>query len=136
MPIAATGVISIENAEIAVLDSDVGSIESQKKYVTCIVVKQFPFVPTLIACLTIFLGNLYHLLLTIYFSDVLLYLSSSFLFFFGSLCNFCRLDLTKDGAVSLSANHLQKLRLSYQLTTPLGLVFKPHQVCSFPIPLY
>ncbi|KAL0737963.1 hypothetical protein Bca4012_014173 [Brassica carinata] len=66
--IAATGAISIENAEIAVLDSDVGSVESQKK-----------------------------------------------------------LDLTKDGAVSLSANHLQKLRLSFQLTTPLGLVFKPHQ---------
>ncbi|CAN7081370.1 unnamed protein product [Brassica oleracea var. botrytis] len=68
VPIAATGAIGIENAEIAVLDSDVGSIESQKK-----------------------------------------------------------LDLTKDGAVSLSANHLQKLRLSFQLTTPLGLVFKPHQ---------
>nr|VDC83122.1 unnamed protein product [Brassica rapa] len=68
VPIAATGAISIENAEIAVLDSDVGSVESQKK-----------------------------------------------------------LDLTKDGGVSLSANHLQKLRLSIQLTTPLGLVFKPHQ---------
>ncbi|KAF3514596.1 hypothetical protein F2Q69_00009278 [Brassica cretica] len=68
VPIAATGAISIENAEISVLDSDVGSVESQKK-----------------------------------------------------------LDLTKDGAVSLSANHLQKLRLSYQLTTPLGHVFKPHQ---------
>ncbi|XP_009137167.1 dolichyl-diphosphooligosaccharide--protein glycosyltransferase subunit 2 [Brassica rapa] len=68
VPIAATGAISIENAEIAVLDSDVGSVESQKK-----------------------------------------------------------LDLTKDGGVSLSANHLQKLRLSFQLTTPLGLVFKPHQ---------
>ncbi|KAJ4870480.1 Dolichyl-diphosphooligosaccharide--protein glycosyltransferase subunit 2 [Raphanus sativus] len=68
VPIAATGAISIENAEIAILDSDVGSVESQKT-----------------------------------------------------------LDLTKDGAVSLSANHLQKLRLSFQLTTPLGLVFKPHQ---------
>ncbi|WZZ46737.1 hypothetical protein YC2023_042996 [Brassica napus] len=68
VPIAATGAISIENAEISVLDSDVGSVESQKK-----------------------------------------------------------LDLTKDGAVSLSANHLQKLRLSYQLTTPPGHVFKPHQ---------
>ncbi|CAE6207350.1 unnamed protein product [Arabidopsis arenosa] len=68
VPIAATGAISIENAETAVLDSDVGSVESQKK-----------------------------------------------------------LDLTKDEAVSLSANHLQKLRLSFQLTTPLGLVFKPHQ---------
>ncbi|CAH8368285.1 unnamed protein product [Eruca vesicaria subsp. sativa] len=68
VPIAATGAISIENAEIAVLDSDVGSVESQKK-----------------------------------------------------------LDLSKDGAVSLSANHLQKLRLSFQLTTPVGVVFKPHQ---------
>ncbi|KAL9287577.1 Dolichyl-diphosphooligosaccharide--protein glycosyltransferase subunit 2 [Arabidopsis thaliana] len=68
VPIAATGAISIENAEIAVLDSDIGSVESQKK-----------------------------------------------------------LDLTKDGAVSLSANHLQKLRLSFQLTTPLGNAFKPHQ---------
>ncbi|CAH2078395.1 unnamed protein product [Thlaspi arvense] len=61
VPISATGAISIENAEIAVLDSDIGSVESQKK-----------------------------------------------------------LDLTKDGGVSLSANHLQKLRLSFQLTTPLG----------------
>ncbi|KAF2585910.1 hypothetical protein F2Q70_00034722 [Brassica cretica] len=68
VPIAATGAITIENAEIAVLDSDVGSVESQKK-----------------------------------------------------------LDLTKDEAVSLSANHLQKLRLSFQLTTPIGHVFKPHQ---------
>ena len=34
VPIAATGAIGIENAEISVLDSDVGSIESQKKYVT------------------------------------------------------------------------------------------------------
>uniref|UniRef100_A0A1J3GK09 Dolichyl-diphosphooligosaccharide--protein glycosyltransferase subunit 2 n=1 Tax=Noccaea caerulescens TaxID=107243 RepID=A0A1J3GK09_NOCCA len=68
VPIAVTGIISIENPEISVLDSDVGSVESQKK-----------------------------------------------------------LDLTKDGAVSLSANHLQKLRLSFQLTTPLGRVFKPHQ---------
>ncbi|CAN8325454.1 unnamed protein product [Cochlearia groenlandica] len=75
--VAATGVINIENAEIAVLDSDIGSVESQKK-----------------------------------------------------------LDLTKDGAVSLSANHLQKLRLSFQLTTPAGLVFKPHQVRSISILLY
>ncbi|KAG7543576.1 Terpenoid cyclases/protein prenyltransferase alpha-alpha toroid [Arabidopsis thaliana x Arabidopsis arenosa] len=45
----------------------------------------------------------------------------------GSVESQKKLDLTKDEAVSLSANHLQKLRLSFQLTTPLGLVFKPHQ---------
>ncbi|KAK3162801.1 hypothetical protein QOZ80_1BG0093960 [Eleusine coracana subsp. coracana] len=39
-----------------------------------------------------------------------------------------KLDLLKDTKVSLSANHLQKLRLSFQLTTPLGKTFKPHQV--------
>ncbi|TVU36096.1 hypothetical protein EJB05_18011 [Eragrostis curvula] len=39
-----------------------------------------------------------------------------------------KLDLLKDSKVSLSANHLQKLRLSFQLTTPLGKTFKPHQV--------
>ncbi|RLN23318.1 dolichyl-diphosphooligosaccharide--protein glycosyltransferase subunit 2 [Panicum miliaceum] len=38
-----------------------------------------------------------------------------------------KLDLLKDTKVSLSANHLQKLRLSFQLTTPLGHTFKPHQ---------
>ncbi|TQD79349.1 hypothetical protein C1H46_035088 [Malus baccata] len=64
-----TGVIKIENAEIAVLDSDIGSIETQKK-----------------------------------------------------------LDLAGGSTVSLSANHLQKLRLSFQLTTPSGHAFKPHQV--------
>ncbi|VAH67492.1 unnamed protein product [Triticum turgidum subsp. durum] len=39
-----------------------------------------------------------------------------------------KLDLLKDTKVSLSANHLQKLRLSFQLSTPLGRTFKPHQV--------
>ncbi|ONM35258.1 Dolichyl-diphosphooligosaccharide--protein glycosyltransferase subunit 2 [Zea mays] len=39
-----------------------------------------------------------------------------------------KLDLLKDTKVSLSANHLQKLCLSFQLTTPLGHTFKPHQV--------
>lgn len=34
VPIFITGVIKIDNAEIAVLDSDIGSIEAQKKYVT------------------------------------------------------------------------------------------------------
>ena len=43
-----------------------------------------------------------------------------------------RLDLAGENVVSLSANHLQKLRLSFQLTTPLGHVFKPHQVCIQP----
>uniref|UniRef100_M8AK97 Dolichyl-diphosphooligosaccharide--protein glycosyltransferase subunit 2 n=1 Tax=Aegilops tauschii TaxID=37682 RepID=M8AK97_AEGTA len=38
-----------------------------------------------------------------------------------------KLDLLKDTKVSLSANHLQKLRLSFQLSTPLGRTFKPHQ---------
>lgn len=43
-----------------------------------------------------------------------------------------RLDLPGENSVSLSANHLQKLRLSFQLTTPVGNSFKPHQVwCSF-----
>lgn len=32
IPIFVTGFIKIENAEIAVLDSDLGSIETQKKY--------------------------------------------------------------------------------------------------------
>ena len=46
------------------------------------------------------------------------------------LCFFFRLDLAGETALSLSANHLQKLRLSFQLTTPLGHSFKPHQVCN------
>ncbi|XP_010934313.2 dolichyl-diphosphooligosaccharide--protein glycosyltransferase subunit 2 [Elaeis guineensis] len=39
-----------------------------------------------------------------------------------------KLDLSRDSTLSLSANHLQKLRLSFQLITPLGHNFKPHQV--------
>lgn len=39
-----------------------------------------------------------------------------------------RLDLAGNDVVSLSANHLQKLRLSFQLTTPYGQAFKPQQV--------
>ncbi|KAH1129785.1 hypothetical protein J1N35_001163 [Gossypium stocksii] len=69
VPISVTGLIKIENSEIAVLDSDLGNIESQKT-----------------------------------------------------------LDLAGKNAISLSANHLQKLRLSFQLTTPRGRSFKPHQV--------
>ncbi|CAK9171431.1 unnamed protein product [Ilex paraguariensis] len=68
VPIYVTGIIKVGSAEIAVLDSDLGSIETQKK-----------------------------------------------------------LDLPGENAIALSANHLQKLRLSFQLTTPLGHAFKPHQ---------
>ncbi|TKW18416.1 hypothetical protein SEVIR_5G429300v4 [Setaria viridis] len=46
----------------------------------------------------------------------------------GTMESVQKLDLLKDTKVSLSANHLQKLRLSFQLTTPLGHTFKPHQV--------
>ncbi|KAJ9169628.1 hypothetical protein P3X46_017795 [Hevea brasiliensis] len=38
-----------------------------------------------------------------------------------------KLDLDGENLVSLSANHLQKLHLSFHLTTPLGHAFKPHQ---------
>ncbi|KAL9228815.1 hypothetical protein vseg_004353 [Gypsophila vaccaria] len=38
------------------------------------------------------------------------------------------LDLSVDSSISFSANHLQKLHLSFQLTTPQGNAFKPHQV--------
>ncbi|KAF7153377.1 hypothetical protein RHSIM_Rhsim01G0262400 [Rhododendron simsii] len=68
VPIYVTGVIEVDNAEIAVLDSDLGSLETQKK-----------------------------------------------------------LDLVENNAISLSANHLQKLRLSFRLTTPLKHSFEPHQ---------
>ncbi|KAG2602803.1 dolichyl-diphosphooligosaccharide--protein glycosyltransferase subunit 2 [Panicum virgatum] len=46
----------------------------------------------------------------------------------GTVESIQKLDLLKDTKVSLFANHLQKLRLSFQLTTPLGHTFKPHQV--------
>ncbi|KAF8394261.1 hypothetical protein HHK36_020468 [Tetracentron sinense] len=68
VPIVVTGFIKIDNAEITVVDSDLGSIETNQK-----------------------------------------------------------LDLHGENDVSLSANHLQKLRLSFQMTTPLGHAFKPHQ---------
>ncbi|KAL0459389.1 UNVERIFIED_CONTAM: Dolichyl-diphosphooligosaccharide--protein glycosyltransferase subunit [Sesamum latifolium] len=68
VPIHFTGIIKIDSAEIAVLDSDLGNIETQKK-----------------------------------------------------------LELPGENAVALSANHLQKLRLSFQLITPAGQAFKPHQ---------
>lgn len=41
-----------------------------------------------------------------------------------------RLDLAGTDVFSLSANHLQKFRLSFQLITPHGHAFKPHQVCK------
>ncbi|ESW16876.1 hypothetical protein PHAVU_007G191800 [Phaseolus vulgaris] len=68
VPIYVTGFIKVSNAEITVVDSDLGRAQSQKK-----------------------------------------------------------LDLAGNDAVSLSANHLQKLKFSFQLTTPNGHVFKPHQ---------
>ncbi|XP_061367464.1 dolichyl-diphosphooligosaccharide--protein glycosyltransferase subunit 2 [Gastrolobium bilobum] len=68
VPIYVTGIIEVGKAEIAVLDSDLGNVETQKT-----------------------------------------------------------LDLAGNDAVSLSANHLQKLRFSFQLATPHGHVFKPQQ---------
>lgn len=68
VPIIITGVIKVDTAEIVILDSDLGSVETKRK-----------------------------------------------------------LDLAGENDVSLSANHLQKLRLSFQLATPLGHAFKPHQ---------
>ncbi|XP_021279531.1 dolichyl-diphosphooligosaccharide--protein glycosyltransferase subunit 2 isoform X1 [Herrania umbratica] len=45
----------------------------------------------------------------------------------GSIETQKKLDLAGHNAVSLSANHLQKLRISFQLTTPRGRAFRPHQ---------
>ncbi|KAJ6684914.1 DOLICHYL-DIPHOSPHOOLIGOSACCHARIDE--PROTEIN GLYCOSYLTRANSFERASE SUBUNIT 2 [Salix purpurea] len=67
IPIFVTGLVKVDSAEIAVLDSDLGSTETKK------------------------------------------------------------IDLSGENTVSLSANHLQKLRLSFQLSTSLGHAFKPHQ---------
>ncbi|KAI4319492.1 hypothetical protein MLD38_033081 [Melastoma candidum] len=68
VPIYVSGVVIVENAVISVLDSDLGTVDTQKK-----------------------------------------------------------LDLDKQNDISLSANHLQKLRLSFQLSTPRGLAYTPHQ---------
>ncbi|XP_073040651.1 LOW QUALITY PROTEIN: dolichyl-diphosphooligosaccharide--protein glycosyltransferase subunit 2-like [Primulina eburnea] len=68
VPIHLTGVVQFDNAEIAVLDSDLGTVETHKK-----------------------------------------------------------LDLSGGSAVSIYANHLQKLRLSFTLASPSGDAFKPHQ---------
>jgi hypothetical protein len=51
-----------------------------------------------------------------------------FLFFDILACEKCRLDFEKQEKTSLSANHLQKLRLSFELTSPSGSSFKPQQV--------
>jgi hypothetical protein len=40
----------------------------------------------------------------------------------------CRLEYGKDENMTLSANHLQKLRLSFKLTSPSGSPFNPQQV--------
>lgn len=50
--------------------------------------------------------------------------------FYYALCNH-RLNFEEENSVSLSANHLQKLRVSFQLSTPLGNAFNPHQVFNF-----
>ncbi|XP_057532279.1 dolichyl-diphosphooligosaccharide--protein glycosyltransferase subunit 2 [Amaranthus tricolor] len=38
-----------------------------------------------------------------------------------------KLDLSVDSSISLSATHLQKLRLNFLLASPSGKAFKPHQ---------
>ncbi|GER29677.1 glycosyltransferase subunit 2 [Striga asiatica] len=38
-----------------------------------------------------------------------------------------KLDLSGENSLALSANHLQKLKLSFSLTSPFGNVFRPHQ---------
>nr|GMD66877.1 dolichyl-diphosphooligosaccharide--protein glycosyltransferase subunit 2-like [Ipomoea batatas] len=68
-PIYVTGVVTVDHAEITILDSDLGNVETKKM-----------------------------------------------------------LNFAGEKSVSLQANHLQKLRLDFQLTTPLGHAFKPHQV--------
>ncbi|GAB4861997.1 proteasome regulatory particle base subunit [Ancistrocladus abbreviatus] len=68
VPIYITGAIKVDGAEIAVLDSDLGSVDTK-----------------------------------------------------------IVLDLAGESSVSLSANHLQKMRLSFHLTSSGGKVFKPHQ---------
>ncbi|KAL3332079.1 hypothetical protein AABB24_032607 [Solanum stoloniferum] len=68
VPIYVTGFIKVDHPDVAVLDSDLGNVETEKRF-----------------------------------------------------------DLAGENTLSLSANHLQKLRLSFQLTSPLGNAFKPHQ---------
>nr|CAD1828260.1 unnamed protein product [Ananas comosus var. bracteatus] len=89
-----TGLIKVDKAEIGILDSDAGSVESYKSKLSTSGIKAVDFPAS---------SNTSPLMRKI-------------------------LDLSKDNSVSLSANHLQKLRLSFVLTTPLGHTFKPHQV--------
>ncbi|GAB2252226.1 hypothetical protein Droror1_Dr00005073 [Drosera rotundifolia] len=46
----------------------------------------------------------------------------------GSIDTKNKLELAGKNSVALSANHLQKMRLSFTLSSPLGKAFKPHQV--------
>ena len=39
VPIYVTGIIEVSNAEIAVLDSDLGSVETKKTYVSVVIFK-------------------------------------------------------------------------------------------------
>ncbi|CAI9107615.1 OLC1v1007010C1 [Oldenlandia corymbosa var. corymbosa] len=68
LPVYVTGVVDVDQAEIIILDSDLGSAETKKK-----------------------------------------------------------INVNGENSFALSANHLQKLRLTFQLTTPSGNAFKPHQ---------
>lgn len=82
-------------------------------------------------CLKFELNTYIHLNLGFAFLLAILLIMFLFLHFNLNLCFvfMCRLDLAGTDVVSLSANHLQKLRFSFQLTTPHGHAFKPRQVC-------
>lgn len=47
-----TGVVKMGNAEIAVLDSDLGSIETQKKYVSMFGLKAYLKIETVFCCIS------------------------------------------------------------------------------------
>ncbi|XVF21560.1 hypothetical protein REPUB_Repub12eG0100300 [Reevesia pubescens] len=173
VPIFVSGLIKVENAEITVLDSDLGSIETQKKldlggqnavslsanhlqklrlsfqlttpcghsfephqallklrheskvehiFLVGNSGKQFEIVLVYVTGsqtkVPIFVSGLIKVEnaeITVLDSDL------------GSIETQKKLDLGGQNAVSLSANHLQKLRLSFQLTTPCGHSFEPHQ---------
>ncbi|KAK4493179.1 hypothetical protein RD792_017963 [Penstemon davidsonii] len=144
VPVHVTGVIKFDDAEIAVLDSDLGNIETQKKYAlhlsSCFTVWLFldslkPYVklPPHTAPLGMEVGPAQACAVKVVVHDH----SSIFtlcLFFDQRSSNQPEthsvvpgLELPGENAVSLSANHLQRLRLSFRLTTPFGHSFKPHQ---------